>query len=72
MGKYITIYLSFILYRKIPIISSGPIFVQKDFFLGLFSGELQFSEGLIMGGNFSLQNGLDLTIETALKTTITA
>ena len=29
-------------YRKIPIISPGLIFVQKAFFLGLFSGELIF------------------------------
>ena len=32
--------------------------------LGLFSGSL-FSEGLIIGGNFASQNGLDLTIKTA-------
>ena len=31
-----------IAYRKIPIISRGLIFVQKDFLLGLFSGELIF------------------------------
>ena len=29
-------------YRKIPIISPGLIFVQKAFLLGLFSGELIF------------------------------
>ena len=29
-------------FRKIPIISSGLIFVQKAFLLGLFSGELIF------------------------------
>ena len=29
-------------YRKIPIISPGPIFVQKAFLVGLFSGELIF------------------------------
>ena len=30
------------IYRKIPIISPGLIFVQKAFLLGLFSGELIF------------------------------
>ena len=30
------------LYREIPIISPGLIFVQKAFLLGLFSGELIF------------------------------
>ena len=29
-------------YRKIPIISPGLIFVQKAFLLGLFLGELNF------------------------------
>ena len=29
-------------YRKIPIISPGPIFVQKAFLMALFSGELIF------------------------------
>ena len=32
------------LYHKIPMISLGPIFVQKAFLLGLFSGELIFGE----------------------------
>ena len=31
-------------YRKIPITSPRLIFVQKAFFLGLFSGELIFGE----------------------------
>ena len=30
------------IHRKIPLISPGPIFVQKAFLLGLFSGELIF------------------------------
>ena len=46
-------------YSKIPIISPGLIFVQKAFFLSLFS------EGVIIGGNFAFQNGLDLTVKTA-------
>ena len=64
-------------YRKIPIIRPGLIFVQKAFFLGLFSEGLifggayfwrsLFSEGLITGGNFAFQNGLGLTIKQ-LKT----
>ena len=47
------------LYRKIPIIGPGLIFVQKPFLLGLFS------EGLIIGNNFALQSGLALTTKTA-------
>ena len=39
--------------------SPGLIFVQKAFLPGLFS------EGLIIGGKFVFQNGLDLTIKTA-------
>ena len=49
----------YINYRKIPIISPGLIFVQKAFLLGLFS------DGLIIGRNFVLQNALALTIKTA-------
>ena len=49
-------------HRKIPVIRPGLIFVQKAFFLGLFS------EGLITGGNFAFQNGLGLTIKTAQNT----
>ena len=52
-------------YRKIQIVSPGLIFVQKAFLLGLFSGELIFSERLIIGRNFVFQNGLGLTIKTA-------
>ena len=48
-----------VIYRKIPIISPGLIFVQKAFLLGLFS------EGLIIGRNFAFQNELGLTIKTA-------
>ena len=40
------------------------ISVQKAFLLGLFSGSL-FSEGLIIGRNFTFQNGLGMTIKTA-------
>ena len=45
------------MYRKIPIISPGLIFVQKAFLVSLFS------EGLIIGWNFAFQNGLGLTIK---------
>ena len=48
------------IYRKIPAISPGLIFVQKAVLLGLFSGEL-ISEGPIIGRNFAFQNGLGLT-----------
>ena len=51
-----------VLYRKIPIISPGLIFVQKAFLLGLFLGEL-FLEGLNIRRNFAFQNGLGLTIK---------
>ena len=37
------------IYRKIPIISSGLIFVQKAFLQGLFSGEL-ILKGLSLEG----------------------
>ena len=36
------------MYRKIPIISYGLIFVQKAFSLGLFSGELIFGGALVL------------------------
>ena len=54
------------LYRKIPIISPGLIFVQKAFWLGLFS------KGLVIGRNFAFQNGFVLSIKTAESTKITA
>ena len=53
-----------IAYRKIPIISSGLIFVKRLFFWAYFRGNL-FSEGLIIGRKFAFQNGLGLTIKTA-------
>ena len=50
------------------------IFVQKAVLVGLFSWEpgirscgSLFSEGLIIGGNFAFQNGLEVTIKTAQK-----
>ena len=55
-----------LLYRKIPIVSPGLIFVQKAFLLGLFS------EGFIVGTNFAFQNRLTSTIKTAENTTKTA
>ena len=53
-----------ITYCKIPMIIPGLTFVQKAFLLGSLSGSL-FSEGLIIGGNFVFQNGLDSTMKTA-------
>ena len=50
---------SILKYRKIPIISPGPIIVQKAVLLGLFS------EGFIIGRNFAFQNGFGLTVKTA-------
>ena len=38
--------------------------------LGLFSGELIFSEGLVIGRNFAFQNGFGLSIKTANNTKI--
>ena len=49
---------------KILLISLRLIFVQKAFLVGFFWGELIFV-GLIIGGNFAFQNGLDLAIKKA-------
>ena len=49
-NKYDFSNLERMIYRKIPIISPGLIFVQKAFLLGLFSGEL------IFGGAFHDKN----------------
>ena len=49
-------------YRKIPVISSGLIFVQRTFCWIYFRGNL-FSEGLIIGGNFAFQYAMGLTIK---------
>ena len=48
------------LYRKMPIISPGLIFVQNAFLLGLFS------EGPVIGRNFAFENGFCLVIKTAV------
>ena len=37
---------------------------KRPFCWAYFQGSL-FSEGLIIGGNFAFQNGLDLTVKTA-------
>ena len=42
----------------------GLYLFKRLFFWTYFWGSL-FSEGLIIGGNFAFQNGLDLTIKTA-------
>ena len=53
-------------YRKILIITPGLIlFCSKGFFAGLIFGGSLFLEGLIIGRNFTFQNGLGLTIKTA-------
>ena len=57
-------FFTFTLYRKIPIISPGLIFVQKALLLGLFS------EGLVIGRNFAFQNGsIGLSIKTSSSNT---
>ena len=50
-------------YRKIPIISPR---LWWTYLQGGGGGGL-FSAGLIIGGNFAFQNGLGLTIKTALN-----
>ena len=52
------------LYHKIPITSPGLYLFKRLFRWAYFHGRL-FSEGLIIGGNFTFQNGLDLTVKTA-------
>ena len=47
------------IYHKILIISPGLIYFVQKALLGLFWGSL-FSEGLIIGRNFTFQNGLGL------------
>ena len=54
----------FMEYCKILIISLRLIFVQKALLVGFFWEELIFV-GLIIGGNFAFQNGLDLAIKKA-------
>ena len=51
--------LEFMVYRKIPIISPGLIFVQKAFLLGLFLGDLIFGGAYYMciGRNFTFKMG---------------
>ena len=50
----------------------GLKFDQKAFLLGLFSGELIFSEGLVIGRNFAFQNWFGLSLKRAKHTKITA
>ena len=45
-------------------LTPGLIFVQNGFLLNLFSGELIFGGGLVIGGSFAFQNGFGLTIKT--------
>ena len=52
-------------------ISPGLTFNQKPFLVGLFLDELIFG-GVIIGGKFAVQNGLDLTIKMAQIMKITA
>ena len=46
------------MYRTIPIISPGLIFVQKVLLLGLFSGELISRRGLLSEGILRFKMGL--------------
>ena len=60
---------------KIPTISPGLIFVQNAFLADLLSGGGGgglFPEGLIIAGSFALQNGLSLSIKTALNAKLIA
>ena len=54
------------IYRKIPIISPGLIFVQKDFLLGLFSGELIFG-GAYYWRKFGVSKWVGLDNKNGLK-----
>ena len=47
------------------------ILFKRVFLTGLFSGSL-FLEGLNTGGKFAFQDGLGLTIKTALNAKITS
>ena len=60
-----------LLYRKIPIISPGLIFVQRAFSLGLFSGELIFG-GACYWKEVCVSNRVWLVNKTAKNTKITA
>ena len=63
-----------LMYFKIPVISPGLVYLFKRLFGWVyFQGGLSF-EGLIIAcrESFAIQSGLDLTIKTALNTTMTA
>ena len=56
------------IWRKVPQNSNNKPWAyicSKGFYGGLIFGGSIFMEGLIIGGNFVFQNGLDLTIKTA-------
>ena len=53
-------------YRKIPIISPGPIFVQKAFLVCLFSGELIFG-GAYYWKEFCVSKWVGLDNKNGLK-----
>ena len=55
-----------LIYRKIPIISPGLIFVQKAFLLGLLSGELNFG-GAYYWKEFCISKGVGLDNKNSLK-----
>ena len=57
-------------YRKIPIISPGLIFVQKALVLGLFSGELIFG-GAYYWKEFCVSKWVGLDNKNSLKTATT-
>ena len=50
-------------YHKIPKISLGAYIFQRPFLGGLIFGRGIYSEGLIIGGKFTLQNWLGLQLE---------
>ena len=50
------------IYRKIPTISPGPLFVERTFY-GLISGEDLFARELIIGGNVAFQKGFSFQLK---------
>ena len=50
--------------NSLALLLHSTVFVQSAFLWAYFQGRL-FSEGLVIGGYFTFQNGLDLAIKTA-------
>ena len=65
-GGYYNIMMWKLMYRKIPIISPGFIFLQKAFLLGLFWGELIFG-GAYYWKEFCISKWVWLVNKNSLK-----